>query len=120
MTVETKDLNAFLTHINRALTEVEFEQTMAVIEHNYDYTPTAFKNGDTENEAGTNAGSCKIFAFAALNNLSELTTLSLFGKYYREDVLGNPEGEDHANIRNFIEHGWNGVEFDGQALTAKA
>ncbi|MBE0507222.1 MAG: HopJ type III effector protein, partial [Marinospirillum sp.] len=26
---------------------------------------------------------------------------------------------DHQNIRNFIQSGWKGVTFDGQALTAK-
>jgi len=42
-----------------------------------------------------------------------------FGRFYREDVLGNPEGNDHANIRNFMESGWGGVKFDSPALTIK-
>ena len=33
--------------------------------------------------------------------------------------LGNPEGIDHQNIRNFMEFGWEGVVFEGEALTKK-
>ncbi|GAK84871.1 type III effector HopPmaJ [Vibrio ponticus] len=40
----------------------------------------------------------------------------MFGDFYRKDVLGNPDGDDHQNIRNFIAHGWNGIKFEGQAL----
>ena len=32
----------------------------------------------------------------------EMETLSLFGHYYRDDVMGHPEGDDHRNIRNFL------------------
>jgi hypothetical protein len=68
------------------------------------------------NESGTNEGSCKIFAFAQLNDLSVEQTLACFGKYYREDVLENPEGNDHGNIRNFMISGWEGVKFSCEAL----
>ena len=95
---------------------IEFNQVMQVIADNYRYTPTSFSNGEVVNAAGSNEGSCKIFAFAQLNNLSEMETLSLFGRYYREDVMGNPAGDDHANIRNFILDGWLGIRFDGAAL----
>jgi len=33
--------------------------------------------------------------FAQLQQLSQAETLACFGKYYREDVLQNPEGDDH-------------------------
>lgn len=68
------------------------------------------------NEANQNNGSCKIFSFAKMNNLSEKDTLALFGDFYRNDVLQNPEGEDHQNIRNFIKYGWNGIQFTEDAL----
>jgi hypothetical protein len=29
-------------------------------------------------------------------------TLSCFGAYYQEDVLGDPDGTSHQNIRNFM------------------
>ncbi len=98
---------------------IEFEEVMSVINEHYDYTPTRFVNGEVINESGTNEGSCKIFYFAQLNALSEMETLELFGKYYREDVLENPAGDDHANIRNFILDGWLGIKFEGEALTKK-
>ncbi|MGI1679951.1 MAG: HopJ type III effector protein [Cellvibrionaceae bacterium] len=109
-----------LLTLARAQSEsIEFQDVMTVINENYRYTPTRFTNGDVVNESGTNEGSCKIFYFAQLNALSEMETLLLFGKYYREDVLQNPDGDDHANIRNFILDGWLGITFDGEALTKK-
>ena len=96
---------------------VEFDQVMAVIADNYTYTPTRFSNGpDVINEAGTNEGSCKIFAFAKLQDLNQAQTLACFGKYYREDVLQHPDNTDHANIRSFIKNGWDGISFEGSAL----
>ena len=95
---------------------VEFNDVINVIESTYTYTPTRFTNGSVINEAGTNEGSCKIFAFAQKNALSEMETLALFGKFYRDDVMGNPAGDDHGNIRNFIIDGWLGIKFEGEAL----
>ncbi len=51
-----------------------------------------------------------------MNRLTPEQTLQLFGDYYRIDVLQNPDGTDHQNIRNFIKFGWNGIAFDGKAL----
>lgn len=98
---------------------IEFDQVIAVITDYYNYTPVRFSNGAVINEAGSNEGSCKIFAFAQLNAMSEMETLALFGKFYRDDVMANPAGEDHANIRNFILDGWLGIKFDGAALVPK-
>ncbi|MDO6462391.1 HopJ type III effector protein [Granulosicoccaceae sp. 1_MG-2023] len=97
---------------------IEFDHVMQLIGEHYQYTPTAFKNGTLHNAAGQNEGSCKVFAFARLHNLNKEQTLALFGRYYRDDVLGNPDGQDHGNIRNFMQHGWDGIEFEGEALSA--
>lgn len=110
-------LSDFLKKLNSAPKTIEFTDTMSVIDSTYTFTDTAFKNGDTTNDAGTNSGSCKLFAFAKINNLSEDATLACFGDYYRKDVLENPTGTDHANIRNFIQHGWDGIHFEGSALS---
>ena len=110
-------LNEFLTQIGEN-TQLNFEDTIAVISENYDYTPTAFQNGEVNNEAGQNEGSCKIFAFAQLNNLNEQQTLACFGRFY-QDVLATPEGTDHGNIRNFMSSGWSGIRFEATALTAR-
>ena len=93
----------------------EFEQTQAIIKELYEYTPAAFRNGDLHNEAGQNEGSCKIFAFAKDQQLDQQATLRCFGRFY-QDVLDTPQGSDHGNIRNFMQHGWDGIVFEGQAL----
>lgn len=98
---------------------VNFSEVMAVIDAHYDFAPTAFRNGDQHNAAGSNNGSCKIFAFGQLHNLSEQATLNAFGDFYVDDVLANPQGSDHANIRNFMRSGWQGLEMDAGALTSK-
>lgn len=113
------ELNTFLQRLNDAPDSVCFNDTISLIDALYDFSPTAFTNGETRNEAGQNNGSCKLFSFARLNGLSQQQTLTCFGDYYRQDVLGNPEGTDHQNIRNFMKTGWDGVNFAGNALTAK-
>ncbi len=113
------NLQTLLQKLNDAPESVEFTDTMAVIEALYDFTPATFQNGEVLNAAGQNNGSCKLFAFAQLNKLSEQQTLNCFGAYYR-DVLNTPQGSDHQNIRNFIKYGWAGIEFDGLPLQPKA
>ncbi|WBV53962.1 HopJ type III effector protein [Chryseobacterium gambrini] len=105
--------------LENAPQEIQFKEVIAFIDEHYDFTPTKFTNGNTVNEANQNNGSCKIFSFAKLNDLSKEETLNLFGEFYREDVLKNPEGTDHQNIRNFIESGWEGISFEGKALSRK-
>jgi len=113
------NLDTFLTKLNNEPSQIAFTDTMATIEENYTFTPATFTNGKTKNQADTNNGSCKIFAFGLLNKLNEEQTLACFGDYYRKDVLENPEGDDHQNIRNFMKSGWAGINFEGEALAAK-
>ena len=109
-------LTAFLERLRRTPDQIEFADTLATIEAHYEYTPTAFRNGAVDNAAGQNAGSCKIFAFARLQDLDAAQTLACFGRYYRDDVMKHPDASDHQNIRQFMRTGWSGVAFDGQAL----
>lgn len=113
-------LDTFLHKLNDKPESIEFTDTMAVIESLYNFTETAFSNGDLNNEAGQNSGSCKLFAFAKLQNLSINQTLACFGTYYRDDVLKNPQGTDHQNIRNFLKNGWNGISFSQSPLSEKS
>jgi hypothetical protein len=108
-----------IEQIKNSPEDIGFNEVIAHIDETYDFKPTKFTNGNTVNEAGQNNGSCKIFSFARLHNLSKDETLALFGEFYRNDVLRNPEGTDHQNIRNFIESGWEGISFEGEALTKK-
>ena len=112
-------LNAFLERLNTAPDTVTFEETMAVIDEAYHYQDARFTNGEMELRPGQSSGSCKIFAFGQLNGLSEQQTLHCFGDYYRVDVLGHPDGDGHQNIRSFMQHGWSGISFQGEALVPK-
>ncbi len=102
---------------------ISFGQVIKTIDKYYTYNPARFYNGLGEfridNKAGDNVGSCKIFSFAKLHLLNQTQTLACFGKYYRHDVLPKPNNTDHANIRNFMQYGWEGIEFETEALVEK-
>ncbi len=114
------NLEAFLSRLKSEPSTVEFTEVMAIIDEHYEFTPTAFTNGSQQNAANENNGSCKVFAFARRHELSEAEALSCFGSYYRKDVLENPEGQDHQNIRNFMETGWGGIQFEAEPLSQKS
>ncbi len=113
---DTSPLQTFLDRLAADGSSVSFEETMAIIDACYRHQPCPFSVGEQRNESGQNNGSSKILAFARMHQLNEETTLNLFGDYYRKDVLEHPEGQDHANIRQFQANGWNSVHFDGEAL----
>ena len=113
-------MKQFLQTLETSPGSIAFSDTIAVIDAHYDFTPTAFCNGELQNQAGQNNGSCKVFSFARLHGLTRDQTLYCFGAYYRDDVLKHPEGTDHQNIRNFIKTGWEGISFDGNALSLKS
>lgn len=112
------DIQGLIEKVTKQPETVDFSEVISTIEAHYNYTPQSFKNGEVTNEAGTNEGSCKVFAFAQLNNLDQEQTLSCFGEHYLS-VLATPYHEDHANIRNFMNTGWDGISFEGAALQAK-
>ena len=117
------DVKKIIDKIKSNPETIEFENIIKLIDENYVYTPACFSNGvnddNVTSEAGENEGSCKIFSFAKMHKLDEEQTLHCFGKYYRQDVLQNPNKTDHANIRTFIKYGWDNVKFEKSALTAK-
>lgn len=96
----------------------KFADVLAFIEARYQHTPTAFQNGAQFNAATENQGSAKVLTFAKLEGLNQQDTLSLFAEHYAS-VLATPEATDHQNIRQFMQNGWKGVKFEGEALTAK-
>jgi hypothetical protein len=114
MKTDTQDLLADL-----AQGHADFAAVLAHIDARYAFTPTAFDNGQTHNVAGQNNGSCKVFSFAQMEGLDAAQTLSLFAEHYRA-VLATPQAQDHANIRNFMQHGFAGLRFASVALQAKA
>ena len=98
--------------------DAKFADVIAFIEARYTHTPTAFQNGQQHNAATENQGSAKVFSFAQINDLDQQQTLNLFAEHYAA-VLATPEATDHQNIRQFMQNGWDGVQFEGQALAAK-
>ena len=111
-------ISQFISKVKEQPQQLSFEDTMKVIEEHFDFTPSAFKNGEVVNKEGENSGSCKLLSFAQLQQLSKEETLYCFGQYYR-DVLQTPAGDDHQNIRNFMKTGWDGVSFDQDPLVKK-
>lgn len=101
---------------------LNFAEVIATIEAHYTYTPQSFTNGlgddCVHNPAGTNEGSCKVFAFGKLQQLSPEQTLACFGEHYRK-VLATPDGSDHANIRRFMRDAWAGIVFLGSEPVLK-
>mmetsp|Transcript_34913 Transcript_34913/g.53538 ORF Transcript_34913/g.53538 Transcript_34913/m.53538 type:complete len:212 (-) Transcript_34913:93-728(-) len=98
---------------------VKFQDVIDMIEENYETQILEFTNGDILNKQGENENSANILSYAALCELDKETTLLLWGEYYQE-VLKDPEGDSHQNIRNFMKYGWDGVKFDnGISLTRK-
>jgi len=113
------ELELFLNRLQTQPETIEFPDVIALVNELYTFIPTGFRNHELINEAGQNTGSCKVFSFARLHELSKEDTLALFGAYYRADVLRTPDGTSHPNIRQFMETGWEGIEFDGVPLRAR-
>jgi hypothetical protein len=113
-------IDDFKTQLSQSPDSIEFAQTMQVIELHFDYQPSQFSNGPAiSNDAGTNEGSCKIFALGKLLSLSKDETLACFGQFYRQEVLQQPEADNHANIRAFMVYGWEGIQFERMPLQPK-
>lgn len=113
------NIESFKIKLKNTPKEIVFSDTMSVIDETYAFTPTAFKNGTLENAEGHNSGSCKLFAFAKVHAFTKEETLACFGQFYFDDVLKDPNGTGHQNIRNFMKTGFEGIAFDGNALKEK-
>lgn len=96
----------------------DFAQVITLIDKFFEFTPSVFDNGSQQNQAGENKGSCKVLSFAHQYGLNKQQTLRCFAEHY-QSVVDNPTGNDHQNIRQFIEHGWDGIVFYGVALKLK-
>ena len=109
-------LEEFKNKLKTSPKEINFSDTMFVIDSKYSFTPTAYTNGAIRNEAGQNSGSCKLFSFAIKEGFSKEETLACFGQYYFDEVLLDLKGSSHQNIRNFMKTGFEGLNFDGESL----
>jgi len=113
------DCELFNANVEMDADALKFEDLMELIDTHFETGLIEFKNGNTVNKPGENEGSAKLLSYAALSDFDKETTLKLWGQYYRE-VLADPDGDSHQNIRNFMKTGWEGVPFEnGIALTRK-
>ena len=110
------NIETFLEKLSISPNNIEFNDTMSVVDEYYDFTETAFTNGEINNAAGENSGSCKLLAFAQGQDLTQGQTLACFGSYYRDDVLKNPQDNNHQNIRQFMTNGFSGLSFSENPL----
>ena len=85
-------IKSFKTKLKKTPKQIEFSETMQVVDTYYNFTPTAFKNGTLENGEGENSGSCTLFAFAKVQAFTKEETLACFGQFYFEDLLKDPNG----------------------------
>ena len=92
---------AFADKVKRG-EQVNFEDSIKLIDEHYFYFEVPFTNGDIKNTANENKGSAKIFAFALMTQMTKEQTLGMFGEVYRELKA---DGEDHANVREFMKKG---------------
>lgn len=111
-------LNDLLAALHSTENELVFADVLATIDAEFDFTPSAFVNGNLQNSAEENQGSCKVFSFAHQAGLNEELTLKLFAEHY-QDVLADSEGTGHQNIRQFMQHGWAKVSFAQSPLKKK-
>ncbi|PCM43708.1 HopJ type III effector protein [Marinobacter sp. ANT_B65] len=93
----------------------DFDDTLELIRHYFDFQPTGFHNGPLFNSADENTGSCQVFGIAQYCNLNEADTLKLFAQHYQQ-VLDTPTEDSHGNIRQFISTGWSGIHFENVPL----
>lgn len=102
------DCEVFNANVEMDASELTFEEVMEVIDTHFETGLIEFKNGALTNKPGENEGSAKLLSYAALSGFDQATTLTLWGQYYR-DVVNDPDGDSHQNIRNFMKTGWDGT-----------
>lgn len=98
--------------------KMKFKDVIEFIDNYYFFTPSSFRNGLQLNGVTENHGSCRVLYFAKINNLSKDDTLTLFAEHY-DNILMDPEGDGHQNIRQFQLNGWESVQFESEVLRLK-
>ncbi|SDS87938.1 HopJ type III effector protein [Halopseudomonas xinjiangensis] len=98
--------------------EHRFAETLAFIDEQYVYRPSAFDNGSLHNSETENQGSCKVLAMAIDLGLTDEQTLQCFAEHYQA-VLADPDGVAHGNIRALMRTGLAGVRFQTFPLSRR-
>lgn len=111
------ECKAFAEDVKSGKLNPSFEQTIAMIDANFQYFAVPMKIGDLISAPNVNVASSKIFAFGLMTRMDEASTLKMFGEIYSNL---DPAGSDHPNIRNFMRDGWGGVFFEtGLSILSK-
>lgn len=76
----------------------DFGNTIQAIDSILETEPVDFVNGEVPNTSGENLWSLKVLAFGKMMWFHTQEVLSMFWEYYRE-VIDNPDGNSHQNIR---------------------
>lgn len=97
----------------------QFSSTLDFIAEWFEFTPSAFMNGNVANAVDQNQGSCKVFALAQLLELTNEQALRCFGEHYR-DVVATPDVDNHHNLRRVLREGLENITFDQFPLTQKS
>jgi hypothetical protein len=109
------NLKSFLEKLKQTPQNITFTETIAVMK-NYVFHQ---QHSKTEySQCSRSSGSCKLFTFANCKKLSEAATLSCFGAYYQEDVLG--DRKERVPKHSQLHENWLGrIAFYGEALELK-
>ena len=111
----TESAKSFVEKIKSG-TDVKFDETITLIDAEFSYFEVPFSIGSVNNAINENIKSSKCFSFAKIAGLDKDATLRLFGEVYRDL---SPSGDDHANIREFMNVGIEGISFpDGYAIVS--
>jgi len=94
-----------------------FSDIMKTLDLHFTFRPTAFSVGDTKSTENQNQKSLRVLSFAQLLKLSKEQTLKLWGEHYKQ-VLQEPEGSSHGNIRAFLKGGFECVNAPQDVITA--
>ena len=95
-------------HINMQAKLLGFDAVSVALEAFFNFTDMPMQIGSVKNEVGQNLGSKIRCAVAVELGASKEELLSWFGVFHKE-VLADPDGDNHPNIRAIMEHGIAGI-----------
>ena len=93
--------------MSSALQYLRLSAILAVIRMFYLIEPQEFEVGSYHNALGDNLDTLAIIGYAEVHHLTDSETLAMFCEAYTE-VLNSPDGDNHPNIRAFMDVGHKG------------
>ncbi|KAJ1637914.1 HopJ type III effector protein-domain-containing protein [Pavlovales sp. CCMP2436] len=110
---------ALLVKVRTQPGSVMFAETLEAIDQAFEFFGTKFVNGAVSSTSSENEGSSKVLSLSQLVGMTTDETLVCFGEHYR-DVVADPSGSSHANVRALMTTGLEAVLFsNGPSLTLR-